>query len=364
VEVPKNGNVGINKMNELEKRKNYTYLNNEIEDIRFMRFEGNNKYMKSIQRRGGNAKIHKPRAKRKVNVSSSEAVNNGCIRNLKCAENGGLYERHDLGLCNRNRMGRAVINQVDHCTTKESGDSIDVNEKKSNNLLILSEKIIQRKQAEEIARRNEHGEKVCNKAAKNDQREYFEAMVTQNGINDKNKGVVTMCTINSDEKEIDESDGKNMMKPENIDDVDEAVKRVKVNGGFARTSIRLSSNVNKISMEYVKKKRHAWKCINKGTSGHNEFVGYVPELEVDVNGVKVVQKFYVKHGLTSDVILGMPWITKTREDKFVDVRCVKGELIKDDHVNGEEEKKRIVNKKKNFDESKQIGKIKDESIPD
>ncbi|CAG8753946.1 11024_t:CDS:2, partial [Racocetra persica] len=65
-----------------------------------------------------------------------------------------------------------------------------------------------------------------------------------------------------------------------VDDNNKAVKKVKINGEFAKASIRLSSNVNKISID--------------GHIDNVKFVGYIPGLEVDIDNVKVVQKFYIK----------------------------------------------------------------------
>ncbi|CAG8789477.1 17054_t:CDS:1, partial [Gigaspora rosea] len=53
-----------------------------------------------------------------------------------------------------------------------------------------------------------------------------------------------------------------------------------------------------------------------------------------------------------------------RGNEFVDFRYVKGNLIKDDNIDDGEKKKGIINLKMNFDESNQMGKMKDESAPD
>ncbi|KAF0465398.1 hypothetical protein F8M41_026283 [Gigaspora margarita] len=54
--------------------------------------------------------------------------------------------------------------------------------------------------------------------------------------------------------------------------------------------------------------------IRKTTIGcmDNEFIGYIPGVEIVMDGVCIVQKFHVKCELASDVILGMPWFMKTR----------------------------------------------------
>ncbi|CAG8692767.1 33598_t:CDS:2, partial [Gigaspora margarita] len=81
-------------------------------------------------------------------------------------------------------------------------------------------------------------------------------------------------------------------------------KLARVNRKFAQASIRVSSSVNTMSMRYAKEKGL--------TSNQEDKIGRcIPDVEVDVDGVKVVLKFYIKHQLSSDVILGMPWVTKT-----------------------------------------------------
>ncbi|CAG8735378.1 11737_t:CDS:2, partial [Racocetra persica] len=138
-------------------------------------------------------------------------------------------------------------------------------------------------------------------------------------------------------------DGKNR-------DNDEVVKRVKVNRKFAKASIRLSSSLNLMSMRYVRSKGLTWKCLNED----DEVIEYVPGIEIDVDGVKVVQEFYVKHELASDVILGMPWVMKTRcsfewkDRKCHYVRRIKGKLTETDSA-GEEKKKCSDRKDNNVD---------------
>ncbi|CAG8497168.1 9837_t:CDS:2, partial [Gigaspora margarita] len=130
----------------------------------------------------------------------------------------------------------------------------------------------------------------------------------------------------------------------------------------SKASIRTSLGMNLININYVEKKGLTWKCLNNGSTFGgtcDEVVGYVPGLEVDVDGVKVMQKFYIKRRLSSDVVLEMPWVTKTKstfvisEDSMFDehllnkdcvnIRCVKDEsLEKDDVV--DKKKNKVVNK--------------------
>ncbi|RIB14362.1 hypothetical protein C2G38_2040258 [Gigaspora rosea] len=61
-------------------------------------------------------------------------------------------------------------------------------------------------------------------------------------------------------------------------------------------------------MKYAKEKGFTW----KRSIEDNEIVGHISSVEVNVASVKVVQKFHVKHGLCCDVILGIPWVAKTK----------------------------------------------------
>ncbi|KAF0460998.1 hypothetical protein F8M41_000510 [Gigaspora margarita] len=94
--------------------------------------------------------------------------------------------------------------------------------------------------------------------------------------------------------------------------------------------------INRERMEHMKEK-------------NDEVVECVHGVEIDIDSVKVVQEFYVKRELASDVVLGMPWVAKTRcgfkwqnekycykgsmmknddqRDESVNVRCVKSELM-------------------------------------
>ncbi|CAG8843002.1 32705_t:CDS:2, partial [Racocetra persica] len=74
-------------------------------------------------------------------------------------------------------------------------------------------------------------------------------------------------------------------------------------------------NINETVMKMAKingqsaKKRLSKETI---TGCIGEVVGCVSGIEVDIDSVKVAQKFYIKHVLASDVVLGMPWVAKAR----------------------------------------------------
>ncbi|CAG8776166.1 22527_t:CDS:2, partial [Dentiscutata erythropus] len=380
VEVPKNGNVGINKMNELEKRKNYTYLNSEIEDIRLMRFEGNNNYVKSIQRRGGSAKIHKPRAKRKVNVSSSgqynskikrtkinnkhegsnekktsnhhkEAANDRYIRNLKRIEHECLCERRDLGLCNRNRIGGAVMNQcsqnsanvddadgavdVEHCCQDEVTVMLDapldvvmkIDEMMLGLLKTLGETSSDEKNTEEKFDDNDAAfEEWLEKEL--DKRRVM-VSGTNEDVNNADKGVVTKCIINSDEKEIDESDDVNETSNE-----DESKEDLEAKIGVEKDIMTTSSNgeiddkrrvVSRMNVDETGRTNidrtcsFKWedkKCCCTIRSGYNETTFVISEdfaIDEDINDDYVINKG------------GMMKNDDRRENELMDIRCVKGE---------------------------------------
>ncbi|CAG8528040.1 19640_t:CDS:2, partial [Racocetra fulgida] len=97
---------------------------------------------------------------------------------------------------------------------------------------------------------------------------------------------------------------------EKFKDNDEMVRNmVKINGKFAEASIRVSSNVNKISVKYAKRMGFTWKHLNKRNNSHMDdgCIGFIHGVEVVVNDVKYLQKFHVMKDLPVDVVLGTPW---------------------------------------------------------
>ncbi|CAG8788591.1 7440_t:CDS:2, partial [Gigaspora margarita] len=102
----------------------------------------------------------------------------------------------------------------------------------------------------------------------------------------------------------------------------------------------------------------------------------ISDIKVNVDSVKVVKKFYIKHQLSSDVILGMPWVAKQAmfiiledpklnrnvlDKDCVNIRCVKNELLeKDDAV--DKKKNRIINKLKEM-KSNQAKGVNSKNIP-
>ncbi|CAG8563146.1 13086_t:CDS:2, partial [Dentiscutata heterogama] len=93
--------------------------------------------------------------------------------------------------------------------------------------------------------------------------------------------------------------------------------------------------VNLINIDYVEKKGLIWRCLNNistiGSTSDYEIIECVPGVEVDIDGVKVVQKFYVKCGFCCDVILEML-------ESNIHVRCIKGKLTENDGAGEEKEK--------------------------
>ncbi|KAF0458973.1 hypothetical protein F8M41_000827 [Gigaspora margarita] len=90
-------------------------------------------------------------------------------------------------------------------------------------------------------------------------------------------------------------------------------KLVKINRKCTKASIRISSSSNIISMNYVEKKELNWKYSNT----NDEIVEYISGVDVDVDSVKVMQKFYMKRELFCNVVL---WVVKTskglKENEF------------------------------------------------
>ncbi|RIB16535.1 hypothetical protein C2G38_2189667 [Gigaspora rosea] len=185
--------------------------------------------------------------------------------------------------------------------------------------------------------------------------------------------------------EMNNNKKENPKRVEEKKDSDKTIGMLmEINGSKSvQGTIRVSSCLNLMSMKYAKSKGLIWKCRNKKTfigCTDDEFVGYIPGVEIVVNGVCVVQEFHVKHELPSDVILGMPWVAKTRcgsgwkdgkcyctirsgfdeatfvisedpafdetvlDKDCVNIRCVTGESRKSDYVDCEGKKNMDINK--------------------
>ncbi|KAF0441700.1 hypothetical protein F8M41_003767 [Gigaspora margarita] len=102
-----------------------------------------------------------------------------------------------------------------------------------------------------------------------------------------------------------------------------------------------------MSMRYAKEKGLT---SNQG----DKIGGCIPNIEVEVDDVKMVQKFYIKRQLSSDVILGMLWVAKTR--------CATSELMKSDNVDYEGKKSKDINKSNNR-ESNSMKVINSKDVP-
>ncbi|CAG8745527.1 18839_t:CDS:2, partial [Gigaspora margarita] len=99
-------------------------------------------------------------------------------------------------------------------------------------------------------------------------------------------------------------------------------KIVKINGETVKATIKISLSSNIMSIRYAKEKGLTWKCSNQG----DKIVGYVSSVKDNVNSIKMVEKFYIKRIIASDIILRMLWVVRSRESEFVDIRHVEGEL--------------------------------------
>ncbi|CAG8810021.1 10477_t:CDS:2, partial [Dentiscutata erythropus] len=107
----------------------------------------------------------------------------------------------------------------------------------------------------------------------------------------------------------------NERREEKFKDNDKMVRKmVKINGEFAETLIRVSSNVNKISVKYAKRVGFTWKRLNKRNNSRMDdgCIGFIHGVEVVVNDAKFVQKFHVMKDLSVDVVLGKPWFAALR----------------------------------------------------
>ncbi|CAG8767375.1 17619_t:CDS:2, partial [Racocetra persica] len=105
------------------------------------------------------------------------------------------------------------------------------------------------------------------------------------------------------------------MKRRKFKDNDEIVRKmVKINREFAEASIRVSLNVNKISVKYAKRIGFTWKHSNKRNNSHMDdgYIGFIHSIEVVINDERFVQKFHIMKVLPVDVALGMPWFAAFR----------------------------------------------------
>ncbi|CAG8700015.1 8138_t:CDS:2 [Ambispora leptoticha] len=113
-------------------------------------------------------------------------------------------------------------------------------------------------------------------------------------------------------------------RKEKVRDNERAMKAlVRIKGEHAEMAIRISSCTNKMSVKYAKRLGFTWKCLDNRISDRmgDEFVGYIPDVDVAVCGVSVNQPFYVVRELTSDIVLGMPWVARSR----CNIQCKDGQ---------------------------------------
>ncbi|CAG8646011.1 13615_t:CDS:2, partial [Racocetra fulgida] len=140
-----------------------------------------------------------------------------------------------------------------------------------------------------------------------------------------------------------------------IEDINETVmKMAKINRQSAKISIRVSSALNQMNIEYAKKKGLTWKRLSKETITGciSEVIGCVSSVEVDVDDldgemVNVVVRSDLKEPTVDEKVIDEGCVAKRnnnqRESELVDVRCVKGELMENDGIDEEKKKGRIVN---------------------
>lgn len=78
------------------------------------------------------------------------------------------------------------------------------------------------------------------------------------------------------------------------------------------------SRLNLMHERYTKRRGLVWRSVNrKGRMANDSvsnFLGYIPNVEVKAEGVRVVQGFYIMGSASFDVLLGMPWIAASRCD--------------------------------------------------
>ncbi|CAG8628461.1 14032_t:CDS:2, partial [Ambispora leptoticha] len=86
---------------------------------------------------------------------------------------------------------------------------------------------------------------------------------------------------------------------------------VKINGDLVKAPIDPGSRINLMLKKYAVKRGLEWnQARGKGRMADNrvsQFVGHIPNVEVEMEGVVVHQDFYVMETASFDVLLGMPW---------------------------------------------------------
>ncbi|CAG8537517.1 6111_t:CDS:2 [Scutellospora calospora] len=102
---------------------------------------------------------------------------------------------------------------------------------------------------------------------------------------------------------------------------------VTINGEKTNTPIDPRSRLNLMHEKYAKGKGLTWRSVNgKGRMADDSvsnFLGYIPNVEVDAEGVKVTQGFYVMGSASFDVLLGILWIAAAKCDlKYKEVSFV------------------------------------------
>lgn len=101
---------------------------------------------------------------------------------------------------------------------------------------------------------------------------------------------------------------------------------VKINEELIDVPIDPGSRLNLMHINYANKRGLVWKSAKgRGRMADDRvsnFVGYIPNVKVDVDGVIVTQNFYIMETASFNVLLGMPWIAaakcnlKWRDNQF------------------------------------------------
>ncbi|CAG8646030.1 3855_t:CDS:1, partial [Ambispora leptoticha] len=94
------------------------------------------------------------------------------------------------------------------------------------------------------------------------------------------------------------------------------VSMVRINGEITEAPIDPGSRLNLMHESFARQKGLSWKPVtSKGRMADDrlsEFVGYIPNMKVVIEGIEVIQGFYVMKAASFEVLLGMPWLAAAR----------------------------------------------------
>ncbi|CAG8684784.1 9472_t:CDS:2, partial [Ambispora leptoticha] len=113
-----------------------------------------------------------------------------------------------------------------------------------------------------------------------------------------------------------------------------------INGDLVDVPIDPGSRLNLMHINYAKKRGLTWEhAYGKGRMADDrisEFIGYIPQVKVEMEGVVTNQGFYIMESASFDVLLGMPWLASAQSSFIVSVVPQNWNEEKGDHGNWDE----------------------------